>query len=202
MDKNAVIEKNCEDDIPLLEIRTSPEENIEKVTSEDPKDSASSACDKPNSETTPSEDKESPNNLSRSGEGQKTQDELSTSALPEESKVKDIVATASSEKDNSDPAQDHASSSDNTEPKSPAIINEQQKKLNISKEAAKLGTTPHPGVTPLASGVTKVDISHLPILSPAPLSDSPVRKLDLTDTPVLIICVLSCKQVESVLCTQ
>ena len=26
--------------------------------------------------------------------------------------------------------------------------------------------------------------------------------LDLTDTPVLIICVLSCKQVESVLCTQ
>ena len=186
MDKNAVIENNCEDDIPLLEIRTSPEENIEKVTSEDPKDSVSSACDQPISEKASSEDKESPTNLSRS-------DELSIIVKPEsKAEVIELTAcspstTASSGTKHSDLPQTSSSDTQKTEHNSASNFVEQQKKLTISEEGAGLGTFPQPGVTQLGSGGpelrTKVDISHLPILSPAPLSESPVRKLELNDNP-------------------
>ena len=105
MDKNAVIDKNCEDDIPLLEVRTSPdsEESIQKVTSGDLKDSATSACDKSIISKEPSsEDKQSP-------------------AEPE---TKAPTTTATSEYKSDQPQEP---------PNNSTIIVQQQKKLNSSE---------------------------------------------------------------------
>ena len=159
MDKNAVIDKNCEDDIPLLEVRTSPdsEESIQKVTSGDLKDSASSACD------------ESIISKEPSSEDKQGQADLETKAP---------TKTATSEKVKSDQPQEP--------PNNSTIIVQQKKKLNCSEneETSLIRPTPQAEVIPSGNEAKrqriKVDISHLPILSPAPLNDSPVRKLELT----------------------
>ena len=205
MDKNAVIDaNNCEDDIPLLEVRTSPdaEENIQKASSESEvlQDSASTVCEKATSEEPT--DKQSPNGEPKTSAGE------SKSVTPEsESEVLELKAgspttTAATESASSESNYpDHKSSESNkvtTEPpnNSSIIVQQQlQKKVNTPREdETKLGATSQPGViqlsNPMGTGGTaqsiKVDISHLPILSPAELTDSPVRKLELTASPEVI----------------
>ena len=206
MDKNAVIDaNNCEDDIPLLEVRTSPdaEENIQKASSESEvlQDSASTVCEKGAISEEPT-DKQSPNGEPKTSAGE------SKSVTPEsESEVLELKAgspttTAATESASSESNYpDHKSSESNkvtTEPpnNSSIIVQQQlQKKVNTPREdETKLGATSQPGViqlsNPMGTGGTaqsiKVDISHLPILSPAELTDSPVRKLELTASPEVI----------------
>ena len=184
MDQNALIDQNCEDDIPQLEVRKSPDENSRKASSEEDKDPFS-APDKPIRSETFSEVKERQHDLTS------TIDKVAI-------KEKDVTETPS-EVDLSVSRSD-STTEPNKESES-TLINQNQKKPTVVSEERELMTTTdttvcHPQssdikfTNPLGNNGSeqkiKVDDSQS-ILSSAPVSDATdsghVRKLVMCDTP-------------------